>query len=64
MEIVQDLSCDYSIALSCQNDNRKKETIQNQIETKNQMSGIPLFYLFLGGCDPKIFHSEAQVVRH
>ena len=31
-------------------------------ETKNEWNPPP--YLFLGGFDQKIFHSEAQVVRH
>ena len=38
MEIVQHLSCDYSIALSCQNDNRKAKSFQKHFNLINQCS--------------------------
>ena len=40
MEIVQHLSCDYSIALSCQNDNRKAKKRSETFQF-NQ----PMFFL-------------------
>ena len=47
MEIVQHLSCDYSIALSCQNDNRKAKSFLKHFNLINQCSFYKNWDIFI-----------------
>lgn len=47
MEIVQHLSCDYSIALSCQNDNRKAKKRSETFQFNQPKFFYKLWEIFL-----------------